>query len=123
MAGALLQDGGLPLKSVERLKAKYIYAVNSLGLIPAQAQLYASPIGVDHRVMQDAKQNLLLQYAEKNSSGKAILDNNGQPVLTPERKKLAAAVISHVVRAGSTGNEGRGHLSYVRNLNQSGPRS
>ena len=98
-----------------------------LGLTPAQQEVYASSFMIAHDELRagqlnpfeasqsqiSADRNLKMEYAERDSEGNVMLDENNNPVLSKENEKLTDAIISNIRQASEAGDVDGSYMNRV----------
>lgn len=88
----------------------------SQGLTPAQAAVFAEGYSTDIGLLEQAKHDLKLDYAERRPDGTPLTEG-GKPVLTPENEALANSMIDGLLGASSAGDRAGSYLTPIQNYN------
>lgn len=90
---------------------------NRYGLTEKQAAIYAESFDTNPTRMSQAVSSLKEDYAERDTEGNIIRNDQGQPVLSDYYEKFTDKMASQIVSATDAGNQTGAYLTGIRNYN------
>ncbi|MBW3762737.1 conjugal transfer protein TraG [Aeromonas veronii] len=91
-------------------------AQSHYGLNQKQAAVFGQSFSTDKGQMDQAVNNLKMDYAERNPDGSPIIEN-GKPVLSPENEKFTDQMINVLQNASGAGDRAGSYLTPIRGYN------
>lgn len=90
---------------------------NRYGLTEKQAAIYAESFDTNPTRMSQAVSSLKEDYAERDTEGNIIRNDQGQPVLSDYYEKFTDKMASQIVSATDAGDQTGAYLTGIRNYN------
>jgi conjugal transfer mating pair stabilization protein TraG len=91
-------------------------AQSRYGLTESQAAVYAESFDTNEERMNQAVQNLKMEYAERNSDGSPMMQE-GQPVLSQQNEEFTSKLVNILQNSTETGDRSGSYLTAVRGYN------
>lgn len=87
------------------------------GLTPAQAAVYAESFDTNQDRMAAAVRNLKMEYAEIGPDGKALFNNQGDPIINSKNEKFTDQLINVLQNASTAGDRSGSYLTGISHYN------
>ena len=91
-------------------------AQSRYGLTPAQSAVYAESFDTNEGNMNQAVQNLKMEYAERNPDGTPMMQE-GQPVLSQQNEEFTDKLVNVLQNSTGAGDRSGSYLTAVRGYN------
>lgn len=91
-------------------------AQSRYGLTPAQAAVYAESYDTNEGRMNQAVQNLKMEYAERNADGTPIMQG-GKPVLSQQNSEFTDKLVNVLQNSTDAGDRSGSYLTAIRGYN------
>lgn len=87
------------------------------GLTPAQAAVYAESFDTNQDRMAAAVRNLKMEYTEIGPDGKALFNNQGDPIINSKNEKFTDQLINVLQNASTAGDRSGSYLTGISHYN------
>lgn len=87
------------------------------GVTPAQAAVYAESFDTNQDRMAAAVRNLKMEYAEVGPDGKALFNNQGDPILNSKNEKFTDQLVNVLQNASTAGDRSGSYLTGISRYN------
>ncbi|EGJ5555270.1 hypothetical protein IM997_004768 [Salmonella enterica] len=114
--GDLVNDPNLNQYGDEFKETMQSIAQSRYGLTESQAAVYAESFDTNEGRMNQAVQNLKMEYAERNPDGSPMMQG-GQPVLSQQNEEFTDKLVNVLQNSTEAGDRSGSYLTAVRGYN------